>query len=85
MARRTKIEVCCAATRVVAFLLSRARRRLTRISNNERLLERVNYAKLFPWVTKEREILPGFVRPGLLATVSAVRATGAFSIVHGGR
>jgi ABC-type Fe3+ transport system substrate-binding protein len=27
--------------------------------HNERLLERVNYAKLFPWVTKEMEILPG--------------------------
>jgi iron(III) transport system substrate-binding protein len=27
--------------------------------HNEKLLERVNYAKLFPWVTKEMEILPG--------------------------
>src|SRR5918996_2845942 len=26
--------------------------------HNERLLEPVNYAKLFPWVTKEMEILP---------------------------
>jgi ABC-type Fe3+ transport system substrate-binding protein len=27
--------------------------------HNERLLERVNYSKLFPWLTKEMEILPG--------------------------
>jgi ABC-type Fe3+ transport system substrate-binding protein len=27
--------------------------------HNEKLLERVNYAKIFPWVTKEMEILPG--------------------------
>jgi hypothetical protein len=26
--------------------------------HNDRLLERVNYSKLFPWVTKEMEILP---------------------------
>ena len=26
--------------------------------HNERLLERVNYSKIFPWVTKEMEILP---------------------------
>ena len=26
--------------------------------HNERLLERVTYAKIFPWVTKEMEILP---------------------------
>jgi len=27
--------------------------------HHEKLLERVNYAKIFPWVTKEMEILPG--------------------------
>jgi ABC-type Fe3+ transport system substrate-binding protein len=27
--------------------------------HNEKLLERVNYTKIFPWVTKEMEILPG--------------------------
>ena len=27
--------------------------------HNERLLERVNYSRIFPWVTKEMEILPG--------------------------
>jgi ABC-type Fe3+ transport system substrate-binding protein len=27
--------------------------------HNEKLLERVNYSKIFPWVTKEMEILPG--------------------------
>ena len=27
--------------------------------HNEKLLERVDYAKIFPWVTKEMEILPG--------------------------
>src|SRR5204862_22759 len=27
--------------------------------HNEKLLERVNYAKIFPWVTKEMEILSG--------------------------
>jgi hypothetical protein len=26
--------------------------------HNERLLERVDYSKIFPWVTKEMEILP---------------------------
>ena len=27
--------------------------------HNEKLLERVDYAKIFPWLTKEMEILPG--------------------------
>jgi len=27
--------------------------------HNEKLLERVNYSNIFPWVTKEMEILPG--------------------------
>ena len=27
--------------------------------HNERLLERVNYSRIFPWITKEMEILPG--------------------------
>ena len=27
--------------------------------HNDRLLERVNYSRIFPWVTKEMEILPG--------------------------
>jgi hypothetical protein len=27
--------------------------------HNERLLERVDYSRIFPWVTKEMEILPG--------------------------
>src|SRR6266498_1323733 len=35
------------------------RRRLMRELHNGRLLERVNYSRIFPWVTQEMEILPG--------------------------
>ena len=96
MARRTKIEVCCSATVIVAFLLSKAPveaqtfGELVAGAKNETEMSfvagpdwerRVNYAKGFPWATKDMEILPGDTVAGL----HAARAICVLAIAHGGR